>query len=88
MKIKPAKIPPQLAKLRRIAYTDGMTKTINRRASRRFSLPSAYNVEVMRNAEKLREQGVIAFARDSSARPAATESNERLITGKQRTAAA
>jgi len=42
----------------------------------------------MRNDERLREQGVIAFATASSARPAATESNERLITGKQTPAAA
>jgi len=65
-----------------------MIKALKRRASRRFSLPSAYNLEVMRNAETLREQGVIAFATASSARPAATEPNERLITGKQRIAAA
>jgi len=88
MKIKPAKIAPQLAKLSRIEYTCGMIKTIKRRANRRFSLASAYNVEVLRNAEKFREQGVIAFATASSARPAGTESNERLITGKQGTAAA
>jgi len=65
-----------------------MIKTIKPRVVKRFSLSSAYNVEVMRNAEKLREQGVIALATASSALPADTESNDRLITGKQRTAAA